>query len=738
MRIAIVLTLLLALAPCPSVRAQSPAASPEAVFDALWETFDTGYALFPAKSIDWHKLHEIYRPRIVADMTEEELFVVLTDMLSHLNDNHVILLAPSLGRDFSAGYIAPYIEKMGFEGALAFLEQHPLPGRYFRESPRTLENGVFQYGWIDRDVGYIHLVGFKGSVDNAAAMDSILKDLSSARALVVDVRHNSGGHDRVGKIIADRFADRRRLYMVTRDRSGPGHGDFREPRYWHVDPAARTFTGPVILLANRFSVSAAENFVLAMRVLPHVTVAGDFTSGCFADMAWFDLPNGWRCSYSRNLFVDHAGRCWEGIGVPPDIMIRGSEPDGENDPAFEFALALLRDGGPAPQDESASAAAARVSLVEILSRELEKAAYTDAYESYERIRGGLDPAVCYLSARELNALGYRLISLDRLEDAIRVFELYTEHYPEDANAHDSLGEAYMLAGDNERATAGYRRSLELDPENENAAKMLSKLNTPGPAAVDTLVLVDGFSLNFRIFEGGSPAILLEAGGGMDLTAWDAVAPELAARTGATVICYDRAGFGKSDLPDRPCDMRIEAGWLWQSLRHLGYDEDIILVGHSYGGWMIRIEASERPEAVRGMVFVDPFSVELVDRLGIEYLDRHPMSGKLPFDTSHPEMLSKQQRALARMVGEGLAPKVAIMRETAVPRGIPVFIIKSALRFLPKEEEQRAWSVALDEMAGSIEGSKLIVAEKSDHMIPFRQPELVIEAVAKTIRLAGFE
>lgn len=467
--------LLLLLAFYPSVKAQSPAASPEAVFDTLWEMFDQRYALFPAKSIDWQKLHDVYRPRIVSGMTEEELFVVLTDMLSHLNDNHVILLAQSLGRDFSAGYIGPYMEDMGFEGALQFLQQHPLPVRYFKNAPRTLEKSVFQYGWVDRDVGYIHFIGFQAAVSNAAAMDSILQDFSSARALIVDVRYNSGGDDRVGKIIADRFADKRRLYMVTRDKSGPRYDDFREPRYWHVDPASRTFTRPTILLANRFSVSAAENFVLAMRVLPHVTVVGDFTSGCFADMAWFDLPNGWRCSYSRNYFVDYEDRCWEGIGVPPDIMIRGANPEGDTDHAFEVALALLQNGGPSPQDESASAAAARVSLVEILSQELENEDYADAYKSYERIRGNLNPVSSYLSARELNALGYRLISQDRLGDALNVFKLYVENFPEDANAHDSLGEAYMLNDDNKRAIASYRKSLELDPDNQNAVKILFKL-----------------------------------------------------------------------------------------------------------------------------------------------------------------------------------------------------------------------------------------------------------------------
>ena len=81
-------------------------------------------------------------------------------------------------------------------------------------------------------------------------------------------------------------------------------------------------------------------------------------------MEWHELTNGWRFSVAKNLFVDYAGRCWEGIGVPPDIMVRGHELEGNRDRAFELAASLLRNGGPALQDEDGSAAAARVSPVE--------------------------------------------------------------------------------------------------------------------------------------------------------------------------------------------------------------------------------------------------------------------------------------------------------------------------------------------------------------------------------------
>ncbi len=253
--------------------------------------------------------------------------------------------------------------------------------------------------------------------------------------------------------------------------------------------------------------------------------------------------------------------------------------------------------------------------------------------------------------------------------------------------------------------------------------------------VDKVVSVDGINFEFRIIEGGDRTVLMEAGGGGDLTEWDSIAPEIAQKTGATVVSYSRAGFGKSDLPENPCEMNIEAKWMWTALEKLGLATDVILVGHSYGGWMIRAEASMNPEAVSGIVFVDPFSAEFVDKFGVAYLDKHPMCGSLPFDTSQPEKLTKGQRALVRMVGKGLGPKTTVMKKTTVPEGIPVFIIKSALQTFPKDEEQEAWSEALDEMATSIEGAVVVIAENSNHMINLMQPDLIVETVVKAERLA---
>ncbi len=273
---------------------------------------------------------------------------------------------------------------------------------------------------------------------------------------------------------------------------------------------------------------------------------------------------------------------------------------------------------------------------------------------------------------------------------------------------------FLSIGVPEASLAG---TIQVEPERELSV-------------IDTLISVGENRLHFRIIEGKSPAILLEAGGGFDLEEWIMLAPWLARETGATVIAYDRAGFGQSDLPEVPHDMRLEAGWLWNALEQLGLDSDLVLVGHSFGGWMIRLEASEHPEAIRGMVFVDPFTAEFVDLLGVEYLDNHPMAGKLPFDTSDPSSLTVLQRAAVRMVGDGLTPKMAIMRDTTIPAGIPVEIITSGRQTLQKAEDQQAWRTAHEQMAASIPGAVLIVAENSNHLVQLFQPGIIVESVKR--------
>ena len=338
-----VLICLLAIASCLDGSSQK-ISSPEKNFEHLWQTFDRDYALFEAKGIDWNALYQVYRPKITAGTTDQELFEILSKILGHLNDNHVRLRSQNPDRSFSAGYLHQRFGANKSELFRDLMSSRPLPTKYKLRDQAESSNGVFSFGWISADIGYFHFSGFGDINASTRTIDQLMLLFKNAKALIVDVRRNGGGDDRVGKLIADRFADKKRLYMTTQKRNGPKHSDFDDKKYWYVEPdGPHQFTKSVVLLTDRTSISAAENFTLAMRILPHVTVVGDLTSGCFADVYTDRLPNGWQFGCSYNLFLDHEGFCWEGVGVPPDLFAPNKLDflDDEEDKAIELAMALL-------------------------------------------------------------------------------------------------------------------------------------------------------------------------------------------------------------------------------------------------------------------------------------------------------------------------------------------------------------------------------------------------------------
>ena len=75
----------------------------------------------------------------------------------------------------------------------------------------------------------------------------------------------------------------------------------------------------------------------------------------------------------------------------------------------------------------------------------------------------------------LNSLGYRFLGAERVDDAIAIFKLNVEEYPDAWNPYDSLGEAYAVAGQLELAIENYEKSVKLNPENTNGTAALERL-----------------------------------------------------------------------------------------------------------------------------------------------------------------------------------------------------------------------------------------------------------------------
>ena len=120
-----------------------------------------------------------------------------------------------------------------------------------------------------------------------------------------------------------------------------------------------------------------------------------------------------------------------------------------------------------------------------------------------------------------------------------------------------------------------------------------------------LVDVGGWRLHLNCTgesRGSQPTVILEAGAGDFSVEWSMVQPEIAKFS--RVCSYDRAGDGWSDLGPNPRTFHQIVYELHTLLDKAGVKSPLVLVGHSYGGWLVRLYASSYPTDVAGMVLVE--------------------------------------------------------------------------------------------------------------------------------------
>jgi len=112
----------------------------------------------------------------------------------------------------------------------------------------------------------------------------------------------------------------------------------------------------------------------------------------------------------------------------------------------------------------------------VLSETIASHGIEEATRQYHQLRVA-GSAAYNMDEGQLNTLGYQLIRSGSLREAIQIFQLNVEAFPQSSNTYDSLGEAYMNAGDKDNAVANYRQSLRLNPQNTNGAMMLRRLTS---------------------------------------------------------------------------------------------------------------------------------------------------------------------------------------------------------------------------------------------------------------------
>jgi pimeloyl-ACP methyl ester carboxylesterase len=253
------------------------------------------------------------------------------------------------------------------------------------------------------------------------------------------------------------------------------------------------------------------------------------------------------------------------------------------------------------------------------------------------------------------------------------------------------------------------------------------LAAPPPMSfpADTLVDVGGHRLRVEVIRGNRPvAFVLESGGGAELAAWAAVPESIASRTGATVVTYDRAGFGGSELgpPDLSPAEQVED--LRAALDTLGVPRPRILGGHSYGGLMALHHAARHPDEVAAVLLVDAMNPGFVEATG-DFI--HSTVPEIP----DPE--TDTERALARLIRtfDDFLRTVAV-EEPAITQPMAVITANAwwGRDGVEDPEVKAAWRASHEAIAGAAPNRWLVVAEGSRHDVPAMRPDVIVDAAVR--------
>ena len=286
--------------------------SPDGNFEALWKIIDEHYCFLEYKNqeygLDWNKIHADYRKRLTSGMSNEQLFDVLSKMLNELRDGHVNLVS----KDRTSQYREWYDNyPRNFDDSIQ--------SRYLGKDYNTASG--LKYQILEDNIAYVYCGSFQSGI-GSGNLDQILSKLAICNGLILDVRNNGGGNLTTAEKLAERFTNEKKLIGYMSYKTGPGHNEFSTPEAVYLEPPMDRvrWQKHTVVLTNRRSYSATNDFVNRMKQLDRVTVIGDKTGGGSGLPFSSELPNGWSVRFSASPMYDPDMKHLE-FGIEPDKKV---------------------------------------------------------------------------------------------------------------------------------------------------------------------------------------------------------------------------------------------------------------------------------------------------------------------------------------------------------------------------------------------------------------------------------
>lgn len=307
---------------CEKLFVEQPGNNPESIFENLWQTFHELYAPFDERNVNWNTEYTNYRPLVNQNTSDEELFTILSQMLAKLDDGHVSLTAP--GREI---FFANKIRREKIDDALfnkTNIKENYLEPGYEVGAEFDIEESYISGKIKGKNIGYIF---FDNVGENFFRLNDFLEKYESADGIIIDLRHNQGGDFTYSFSEIGRLTNERRYVFRSKTKNGTGEGDYTPWKEWYIEPSGDYLNKTVIVLTDRYTISAGERAVMAFRSIPNVTIIGDTTNGAHGTMIGRELANGWFYSLVPQKVELFDGYSYEGIGLAPDIYIKNNYTD---------------------------------------------------------------------------------------------------------------------------------------------------------------------------------------------------------------------------------------------------------------------------------------------------------------------------------------------------------------------------------------------------------------------------
>ena len=285
--------------------------------------------------------------------------------------------------------------------------------------------------------------------------------------------------------------------------------------------------------------------------------------------------------------------------------------------------------------------------------------------------------------------------------------------------------------------------------------------------------------NYTIFGSKTVDVVIEMGLGACIAEWESLARELGKNHG--VLVYERAGINHSDKSDEERTPTNIAEELKRLIDEIPHDEKIVIIGHSQGGMYASEFCGIYPEIVKGLILLDPLSIEdnrfkmeltarelkksgtdksknfiileMLTKLGLKGVVKKVMSQAPPFyyagfseeqkedilnslvnithlNTCREEYrLAHDDEALRNMVLKDKYPDIPIILVTHSSE-------EAILENMEFGKNSRSFAVRIEQLWQEImkvyldysERAIWMQAKKSTHYIHLTEPELIIESV----------